>query len=276
MKIAIHVHVYYPELWEELWSSVENIIRVAGADNVYLVVTVSEGQIAALEKVRTAKFACRSEIAAVPNRGYDVGPFVCEFLNKLDLDRFDLIVKLHTKRSVDSWMNFRPLRGAQWRTFLLSFCRSERAFLRTLQAFGKYEKLGFVSHNRVINHCGSDWGENVAKVQEKLAADFGVKANRPVTISGTMFCARAALFKIFQGRYRYDDFTAPDQRADHRDYGLAADLEYAFTLYADSLGFTVSAGIFPPAIAEFGYAVQSALFLSVRAVMRLVRKFNQA
>lgn len=274
MKIAIHAHVFYPYLWKELELCIFNIINVAGYDNVFLMITVTDGNTEALAVVSQVKFKCKYVIKTVPNQGYDVGPFVCSFLNVIDLEQFDLIVKIHTKRDVDTWANFLPLKGNQWRRFLLSFCSTPKAFRRVIKAFTQYPRLGFISHNRLINHCGSDLSDVLPGGWKLVKNDFKLYPKRPVTIGGTMFAARSFLFKDFVNRYKWDDFIQSDGSSGRRNYGLAADLEFAFTLVAEAKGFTVSSGTFPPSIAEFGYGIQSACFLSLRKLSYLLRGKN--
>ena len=198
VRVAIHMHVFYADLWPELCACVDNVVAVCGAGDVSLVVTYPEMSVGLRAEIQNRKFGCPVRFVGVQNRGYDVGPFVCEFLNKVDLDSVDLVVKLHTKRDVDTWMNFRPMKGSQWRHELLKFCSTEKAFQKTIAAFSRYLKLGMVTSHRVINYCGSDWGEDARVVKQMLRDEFGLAPQHLVTASGTMFCARAEIFKRFK------------------------------------------------------------------------------
>lgn len=274
VRVAIHAHVFYADLWPELEKCIRNVVATCGADKVELVITYPEMH-AALEqlfKEGGVTFGCDCEVIPVPNRGYDVGPFVCEFLPRVNLSETDYIVKIHTKRDVDTWMNFRPMKGSKWRCELLKFCATKEAFRRTLKALGRYPKLGFVTSHRVINYCGSDWGADAQMVKQMLRDEFGLFARHLVTASGTMFCARTEIFKPFQGRYTFDDFPLVCEKSAHRDYGLAAQLEYAFTMAADAMGYVVSEGCWAPVLARAGYAVQSLVFSALRLASNTVRR----
>lgn len=275
IKVAIHAHVFYDELWPELEGCIRNIVEVCGADKVELAITYPETH-AALERLlkeEAATFGCDCEVVPVPNRGYDVGPFACEFLPRVNLSETDYIVKIHTKRDVDTWMNFRPMKSSKWRRELLKFCATRDAFRRTLEALGRYPKLGFVTSHRVINYCGSDWGEDARVVKQMLRDEFGLAPRHLVTASGTMFCARAEIFKRFKGRYSFDDFPVICAKTAHSDYGLAAKLEYAFTMAADAMGYVVSEGRWSPRMARLGYAVESVAFRVLRLMSDTIRKF---
>lgn len=270
-RVAIHAHVFYADLWPEIATCIDNVVAICGAGNVALVVTYPEANADIRAEIENRKFGCPVQLAGVPNRGYDVGPFVCEFLNGVDLDSVDYIVKIHTKRDVDTWMNFRPLKGAAWRRELLKFCSTEKAFRNTIDAFSRYPKLGMVTSHRVINYCGSDWGEDARAVKQMLRDEFGLAPRHLVTASGTMFCARAEIFKRFKGRYSFDDFPVVCAKTAHSDYGLAAQLEYAFTMSADAEGYVVSEGTWSPWVARIGYAFQSVVFCVLRRASNAVR-----
>ena len=110
-RIAICVHAFYPELMPDIILCVRNFLAVCGNDNVHVFLTIPE------EHPLVPDLDCCSHLAvmAVPNRGYDIAPFF-HTLNNLDLNDYDYIVKLHTKRDVDCFVNFRLLKG---RNFVL-------------------------------------------------------------------------------------------------------------------------------------------------------------
>ena len=68
-----------------------------------------------------------AELMAVENWGYDVSPFLA-FIGKVNLDLYDFLVKLHTKRNTPKvWCNFHSYEGPEWRNELLSFCKTTEA-----------------------------------------------------------------------------------------------------------------------------------------------------
>lgn len=273
-RIAIHAHAFYPAIWPEIRQCIQNIIDVCGSDKIYLCVTYPEGhdEIAAI--VGQESYSCTSDTVAFPNRGYDVAPFICAFLNTIDLNRFDYVVKLHTKRDVNSWINFHPLHGSEWREALLSFCASKQAFLRSLGSFEKYDRLGMIASHKVINYCGSDIGKSVAQAANLLKRDFAITPKHLVSASGTMFMVRASLLRTFQKRYGLEDFICVTAQNRHSDYGLAALLEFAFTLCTDANGYLISEGRWPPALSKAGYAIQCTVFSMLRIASDTVRRIT--
>lgn len=94
MKILIHAHIYYPEMWEELRRNIIVITQTAECE-LYITLVKACPEIAEAAK----KLPCPAHIILVENRGYDVGPFI-HVLNQADLKQFTYVVKLHTKRDI--------------------------------------------------------------------------------------------------------------------------------------------------------------------------------
>ena len=273
-KVAIHAHVFYLHIWPEVEKCVSNFVAVCGSANVLLVVTYPKTEPSLRQLFDNFMPTCECRVVPVPNKGYDIGPFFVEFLNKIVLSRYDYIVKLHTKRDTEKiWCHFRPFVGSEWRDELLSFCNSKEAVLRTLTSFDRFPRLGMVASHRVINYSGSDSPSAVRTVRDMLQRKMSLHPRHLVMVSGTMFAVRAELLKFCQGRFTFGDFSSAGtgERA-HKDYGLAGPLEFLFAMGVDAQGYVISAGIWPPAVALFGYSIQTAFFLLLRFSSDLTRK----
>ena len=116
MKTLVAVHVYYPQLWSELAACVRNIDGACDLVVTYVDEAAVQGARRDFPEARFLK--CE-------NRGYDIWPFVAA-LQASDLSAYDAIVKLHTKRDVESDITFG--RGSTW----LGRCsrRRPRRFVR--------------------------------------------------------------------------------------------------------------------------------------------------
>lgn len=91
--ILVHCHIFYPELWEELKSCIKNI-----APNPFdLFVTMVEEHNDISKDIQN-NFP-KAHIDIVKNVGYDIFPFV-SVLNKINLEDYSYVVKLHTKRPI--------------------------------------------------------------------------------------------------------------------------------------------------------------------------------
>ena len=98
-RLLVIVHVYYPELWDELAEGIELI-----PGDLDIVVTLARGRAEHLGEAIRARFP-RADVRVLPNRGRDMWPL----LQVLDrVPDHEAVLKVHTKRSPhmrngDSW-----------------------------------------------------------------------------------------------------------------------------------------------------------------------------
>ena len=91
-RIAVHLHLYYTNQLGKYLRKIKNLDDY----NYDLFVTMNHRDDNVIAKIK--KFRENAKIKIVENRGYDVGPFI-EFINEIDLNKYDLIIKLHTKNA---------------------------------------------------------------------------------------------------------------------------------------------------------------------------------
>lgn len=89
-EILVHVHLFYPEFWNEISACLKNISLPYD-----LVVTLVENDSKTIENIKGIKSDARIEI--VENRGFDVAPFI-KVMRENDLSRYDFVIHLHSKR----------------------------------------------------------------------------------------------------------------------------------------------------------------------------------
>ena len=266
-KVAIHAHVFYPDLWPQIFACISNFLTVCGNSNVCVVVTFPQNfpeLKAVIEKSNTANKPIK--VIAVENRGYDVGPFI-DFLNNLDLKKFDYIVKLHTKRNINFWLNFHYFQGSEWRDCLLSFCSSEKNVKQSLKALSNNSRIGMIASRKLINYACTDLPEDIKKHKAGLAK-IGLSMRYPVTVVGTMFMVRANLLLPFQNRYQPTDFVTSGKA--HQDYGLAGILEYLIPMSISAQGYVISEGVFPWRLALIGHLFRATIFRFIRLTSNIV------
>lgn len=103
-KLAIVVHLFYPEMWETFRKELGKI-------NVEFDLYVSiPNQHRDIDLGKISKFHNKTNIIEVPNRGRDVLPFVTIMNRVKKLSNYEYILKLHTKKSKhrndgDKWLN---------------------------------------------------------------------------------------------------------------------------------------------------------------------------
>jgi glycosyltransferase involved in cell wall biosynthesis len=96
VRVALHLHVYYPDMLEEIITRLEvNEIRPD------LFVSVKDKKSLDLVTNTLSNYIGNIvDIQIVPNRGRDIGPFLTVFGKRLVKD-YDIIGHIHTKKSLD-------------------------------------------------------------------------------------------------------------------------------------------------------------------------------
>ncbi len=234
MKIAVHLHLYYLEQLDYFLAKLENI----GTTPFDLFVTMVEDDETAQNKIRA--FKPDATIWLVENRGYDVGSFI-EFLNKIDLSRYDYVVKLHTKRDMPrSTSTFRGLTGPKWRETALSFLDSPEIFASYLRAFEANPSIGMQANYRLFK------------------CEKGIRF-----VAGTMFIARAYIFVPLKNQGL--SIRSFDSTGEHID-SLAHNLERCFGQLASEQGLLITDVVNDPAEAKL-----KRLFFRDRFISPLLR-----
>lgn len=270
-RIAVHAHVFYSDLWPELRRCIQNIINTCETGFATTFITYPEENQALARTLKKEADWENTRLIPVQNRGYDVGPFILEVINKINLDSYDYIVKLHTKRNVNFWLNFRYFKDSDWRDALLSFCITEKAFQQTLAALSKNRKIGMIASSKLINYACSDLPMDIPKHREAMKT-LGLQMNHPVTVVGTMFMVRSNLLKPFQNRYTTNDFTPVNATSAHLDYGMAGKLEYHIPIAVSAQGYFICEGKYPLWVAHVGYKTMAYIYASLRTIARTIEK----
>ena len=199
-KVALHLHVFYPELLIEILERLKrNTIRPD------LFISVANDQSAEDVASQLASYPGKIiAIEVVPNRGRDIGPFLTEFGSQIEAN-YDLIGHLHTKKSVDIKD---ASEGAAWYCFLLEN-------LLGGQSGAMMDRiLGYLSNTPSIGMVFPDdpnvvgWGANKS-FAACLAGRLGI-TELPDHFAfpvGTMFWARARALKPFwTAGFEWDDY----------------------------------------------------------------------
>lgn len=124
-RLLVVVHVFYEEALGEILEYLKNL-RPYSFD---LVVTTAEDRNVELIRRSVLRFRPDAEILVFPNRGFDILPYLLA-LDGRDLSRYDLVVKLQSKRCFSrqgdlaedtlfrgrDWFNalFRAVLGPRW------------------------------------------------------------------------------------------------------------------------------------------------------------------
>ena len=233
MKVLAIVHVYYHSMWEELEHC---LLNIAAEDDLTLFLTFAQKNPELAKRIAELFPNCRIEVVA--NRGYDIWPFLY-MLQQADLDDFDLLVKLHTKRDMYNGHGMKGVwtPGPVWRENLLAFCRTRENWKTAKRQFSR-PRVGMISHelncySRKHDSCEFHYPE-IEKILARMGFDMPPKGR---FVAGAMFAARPKLLKSFCGLYGEEDFPVPDEN--HTE-GLPHQLERAFGFAAYAQGYRVA------------------------------------
>ena len=230
-KILVHLHIYYPSLYDELKSYINNI-----TDGFDLYVSMAEEHKDIIDDLQNNFKNVNIDI--VENRGYDVGPFI-EVLNKVNLDDYSYIIKLHTKRDIKDkgiyLTNGFIVYGDRWRNDLLSFMKHYKKAINLLE---NNKKVGMIAGTNVILTQKQDEKEenliqNIKDIYKKF--DIIPENDKYLFVAGTMFIVRAELFKKLQNKFKLEDFETPQ-----KEPTLAHKLERIFGMIVCYNGYKIT------------------------------------
>jgi len=194
-KILVCLHLYYVDQADMF---AEKIKSALGKCDYNLFVTINNSDFETEQKFLS--FKPDAKFIIVKNVGADIFPFIT-VLNFVNLEDYDYIVKLHTKKIYDESDTpyspdiFTHIERRLWSAYLTSFLTSQN-MEKILINFERDKKLGMVADYRVIlknfnKHKGiTTLTKNLLKEQR-----LPLKITYP---AGTMFIARAGIFNLLK------------------------------------------------------------------------------
>lgn len=206
MKTAVHFHVFYKEMVQGFLEKLK--ILVPNSFDLFVTTTSKDEDIESLVKQHYSS----AKIWVVPNKGYDVGPFFY-FLHQIDLNQYDLVLKIHTKNSKKQEtmvLNHQRVMRGKWSNLLINGLLSDKKqWNNNLQAFDKYKNLGMVASKYVIVKAKTHSSKKVFSLTlDELSRIKGlVKFPKNFSfVAGTMFLVRAKLLQPLKDTYTIDSF----------------------------------------------------------------------
>ena len=208
-KIAIQIHIFYPELASELAHYLKDfpapfdlLISTPDASNEELIRTTFEGllNLGAIHLLIT------------PNRGRDFAPLLVGFSKQLL--QYDYFAHLHTKKSIGT-----NSIGDAWRQYLYQglLSNSDGRMQKILSLLDQYgliypEKFSLID----VQNC--QWGSNYPRGKE-LCKALGISAPADGYVEfpvGSMFWANTqALKPLLEHEFALEDFEAESGQTDN-------------------------------------------------------------
>jgi hypothetical protein len=227
-RIGVFVHVYYPELTDEIISLINNI--GARTCTVYISTdsAVKAQEVAALFKAQSRH---GFEIRICENRGRDIAPMIVSFADRLQ--EVDFALHIHTKKSPHYEEGFDA-----WRKYLLAETLGSPELVDNILAMLAVDGVGAVlpEHFDPIKPIIQWFGnfETTAALLD-LAGETLTPANLVDFPSGSMFWFRpAALAKLLALDLQYVHF---DPEQGQTDGTLAHAVERSVLYFVEAAGY---------------------------------------
>ncbi|MDR7185312.1 rhamnosyltransferase [Microbacterium trichothecenolyticum] len=238
LRVVVIAHIFYDEMTDEMLDRMDTL--PVPYDLIVTTPTAERAQRieVALSRRRPAG-SRRTEVRVLPsNDGRDQSAFLIECRDVLLSDDYDLVVKLHSKKTPQDGFNVgRHFKEQQFRNLL----DSPGYAANLLGLFQREAGLGLVYPPMIhIGYptMGRAWWANKPGFEE-LAADLGIHVPlddvSPLAPYGSMFVARPEALRILaEHAWRYEEFGGADA---YQDGGLAHILERMPSYAAGELGF---------------------------------------
>lgn len=203
--VAVHLHVHYTDLLPEL---LDDVAQIPGEFDLFVTTTQPAAAVAAEVQSRFAS----ARVWQTPNQGKDIGPFI-DALNRHRLDAYDLVLKLHGKKSRNDEGYLRAIRGLfgadlidgdDWRRRLIDPIAGSSERIRQIwQCFARDPELKMVGAARFICEAPDADAAAYAQLCERLGVTQGIRF-----FGGTMFWIRGSTLAAFlQAGVTLDDFS---------------------------------------------------------------------
>lgn len=250
-KVLAVAHIFYADMAEEILQRLSVLPK-----GYYLVATTSNEENQAQIRAVMERYGVEGEVRVVAsNRGRDIGAFLVDCNDVLASDKWDIVVKIHSKKSVQDDYNAAQL----FKTHLYDNLLNSRAHVANILAeFAAHPSLGMVlaplphMGYPTMGHAWFTNREPAQVVAKRLGINVPFDKDMPLATYGSMFIARPqALAKLVNAGFKPENFPV---EGGYKDGSLAHVLERLMAYAALSEGFYVRPVLAPKwAEVYYGY-----------------------
>lgn len=250
-KVLAVAHIFYADMAEEILQRLSVLPK-----GYYLVATTSNEENQAQIRAVMDRYGVEGEVRVVAsNRGRDIGAFLVDCNDVLASGKWDIVVKIHSKKSVQDDYNAAQL----FKTHLYDNLLNSRAHVANILAeFAAHPALGMVlaplphMGYPTMGHAWFTNREPAQAVAKRLGINVPFDKDMPLATYGSMFIARPqALAKLVKAGFKPENFPV---EGGYKDGSLAHVLERLMAYAALSEGFYVRPVLAPKwAEVYYGY-----------------------
>lgn len=242
LRVAAVAHVFYPEMTEEI---MDRFAHLGQPCEVFLTTATEEKRQQIQQELE--KLGKSAEVRVVEsNRGRDVSAFLITCRDVLEPGRFDVVVKIHSKKSLQDAYNAAELFKYHLFDNLLA---SDGYTANLLNHFATEKYLGMIFPPAIAlgyPTLGHAWFANKKPAKElcqKLGIQLPFDDTTPLSTYGSMFMARPeALQPLVKANLSYADFPP---EGGYSDGSLAHVLERIFSYASLSQGYICRSVLHP-------------------------------
>ncbi len=184
-KLGVLVHIFYPEIWDELFSYIKNIQDIEFDVHINIVNSIWSNDLQ--DKIQSD--LPKAKIIVSENKGRDIGGFLF-LMRQINFDNYDIFCFLHSKKSVHVPSAFAQM----WRRNLCNaLLKNPDKCKENVMLFRSNPQIGMIASGRhyslgVMNNQG---GYN--RLLDKL--EISGAARECTFVAGTMMMIRPIILK---------------------------------------------------------------------------------
>lgn len=193
-KLLVHLHLFYQEQLDFMIKKLKNISYCTW--DLYVTITEENKEI----EQKLKELNAHVKIIKVNNIGYDIWPFIL-VIQSVNLDNYDYILKIHTKNYQKKLkLNGFKKKGFWWRNELINaLLANKKQFRKNLLTLLNNADCGMICSKIMLWDIGNYWPEDTYLLKKELNF-LKFKSQYKHFCAGTMFLARANIFKFLQNK----------------------------------------------------------------------------
>ncbi len=234
-NICVCLHLYYVEMFSEISAYLDNFGDIEF--DLYITMPLENKPFAPTIRKKYPA----ATIIYTDNIGFDIYPFL-RFLQEVDLDYYDVIFKLHSKKDIPIAFdrNGVDLSGTKWRDYMLQALMGSHARIQQILCiFSRQQHVGMICAQEVLlrGYVSLKQDIDLQKVQSVLL-ELGLMPREWEFVAGSVFAIRPQLLKRLKKRaFQAEDFP-PYYPRDWN--GLPYCLERVFGCMVSAQGLTIA------------------------------------
>jgi lipopolysaccharide biosynthesis protein len=226
-RIAVILHLHYPDLWPELAAYISQI-----SEKFDLYVSATDQDFAEIAPIIYENFP-DAHVTATENKGRDILPFIQHF-SAIPPGRYQYICKIHSKKALARWW----ADGDFWRRLLLfDLLGNPEIVQNILRKLDADPQLGLLAPWNNLQVCTEQSVHPNRETLPAFASRMGIDSVTNYAFpAGSMFWAKAAALEpLRKARVNAGEF--PEETGQD-DGTLAHVIERAFGLSVQQAGFS--------------------------------------